>query len=138
MDLGARVLDHVGRGVTMREAVAAPDAQTAWHAHSADEAAGKLESSLTRGLGDGEAALRLVRHGPNALPEAKQRSLLSILLHQFRSLIVGLLVVAGGVALALGEVMEAVAILIVIVLNAVIGFLSEWKAASALAGLRKQ
>ena len=64
--------------------------------------------------------------------------MLSIAVHQFRSLIVGLLVAAAGVALALGEVIEASAILVVIVLNAAIGFFTEWKAASALDALRRQ
>jgi len=97
-----------------------------------------LHSNVARGLGSGDAAERLTRHGPNALGGTQQRSLFTILVHQFRSLIVGLLVAAGGVALALGEIIEAVAILIVIVLNAVIGFVTEWKAARALEGLRKQ
>ena len=61
-----------------------------------------------------------------------------LVVHQFRSLMVGLLFAAGGVALAMGDVIEAAAILVVIALNAVIGFVTEWKAASALAGLRKQ
>lgn len=112
--------------------------QTAWHAQTADAAARELQSDAGRGLGGAEAAARLARHGPNALAETRQRSLLMLVVHQFRSLIVGLLFAAGGVALALGEVIEAVAILVVIVLNAVIGFATEWKAASALAGLRKQ
>jgi P-type Ca2+ transporter type 2C len=49
-----------------------------------------------------------------------------------------LLLAAGGVALALGEGVEATAILVVIVRNAVIGFLTEWKAEAALDALRKQ
>jgi Ca2+-transporting ATPase len=83
-------------------------------------------------------ARRYAEHGPNALAKIKGRSSLSIFVHQFRSLIVGLLVAAGGVALVLGEHVEAVAILIVIVLNAAIGFLAEWKAEQALVGLRNQ
>ncbi len=59
-----------------------------------------------------------------------------MLVHQFRSLMVALLVVAGGIALALGQNIEAVAIAVVIVLNAAIGFATEHKAASALARLR--
>jgi len=115
-----------------------PMTDTAWHARSADETATELRTDVGRGLGGADAAERLARHGPNALAQAKQRSALTIVLHQFRSLIVGLLFAASGVALALGDVIEALAILVVIVLNAVIGFLTEWKAASALAGLRKQ
>ena len=109
-----------------------------WHTGSTDETANELHTDVTRGLSSENAAERLTRHGPNTLGKTKQRSTLTLLVHQFRSLIVGLLVAAGGVALALGEVVEAFAILIVIVINAVIGFVTEWKAARALEGLRKQ
>ena len=122
----------------MTEPAGSSPTHAVWHVRSAGETANELHADLTHGLGSGDAAERLARHGPNALGGTKQRPLSSILVHQFRSLIVGLLVAAGGVALALGEVIEAVAILIVIVLNAAIGFVTEWKAARALEGLRKQ
>jgi magnesium-transporting ATPase (P-type) len=110
----------------------------AWHARSVDETTRELKSDLALGLDDGDAAERLVRYGPNALAPARRRSALAMFARQFRSLIVGLLIAAGGVALALGDTIEAVAILVVIILNAVIGFTTEWKAASALEGLRSQ
>lgn len=97
-----------------------------------------LSSDQSRGLASADAAQRLTRDGPNATRPPKQRSALVILRHQFQSLIVGLLVVAGAVALWLGERMEAGAVLVVILLNALIGFATEWKAAGALEGLRRQ
>ena len=100
--------------------------------------AAALKSDLLRGLDSVDAAARLARHGLNAVPQAGQVSAFSLLARQFRSLMVGLLVVAGGVALALGDLVEALAILVVIVLNATIGFATEWKAASALAALQGQ
>jgi Ca2+-transporting ATPase len=103
-----------------------------------DETARRLRTDVTRGLATAEAARRYRQYGPNALAEVKGRSVLSILVHQFRSLIVVLLLAAGGVAFALGEHVEAVAILTVIVLNAVIGFVTEWKAEAALGALRRQ
>lgn len=111
---------------------------TAWHACSADEAAKELRADLARGLGRRDAAERIVRYGPNVLSKAQRRSVLTIFVHQFRSLIVGLLIAAGGVAFALGDVIEAAAIVVVILLNGLIGFLTEWKAVVALEGLRKQ
>ena len=110
----------------------------AWHTSSADDAARELNSHVIDGLAEADAVRRLEINGRNVLAKAKQRSLLAIIVYQFRSLIVGLLVAAASVALALGEVVEAIAILVVILLNALIGFATEWKAASALAGLRKQ
>ncbi len=112
--------------------------ETAWHARSPEETAEILQADATRGLKSVDAGERFARHGPNVLSEKKQRSSFSILVHQFRSLIVALLVFAGGVAIALGDVYEAAAILVVILLNAVIGFLTEWKAAKALEALRQQ
>jgi Ca2+-transporting ATPase len=110
----------------------------AWHVLPAHEVARRLETDAARGLALAEVARRLGQYGPNTLAETKGRSALAILVDQFRSLIVALLIAATAVALALGETIEAVAILIVLVLNAAIGFLTEWKAEQALTALRKQ
>jgi Ca2+-transporting ATPase len=110
----------------------------AWHTLSVEETAQRLRTDLMHGLTRAEAAQRYAQQGANALAGVKQRSALSIFVHQFRSLIVVLLLAAGGVALALGDATEAIAILVVIVLNAVIGFVTEWKADAALDALRKQ
>ncbi len=109
-----------------------------WHVQTREETVAKLRSDASRGLAEKDAATLLSKHGPNALALTKKQSNFALLVHQFRSLIVGLLVAAAGVAFVLGDVAEAVAILIVIVINAGIGFGTEWKAASALEGLRKQ
>ncbi len=107
-----------------------------WHAQSADETARELGTDADHGLTEAEAAARLATHGPNKLAGAKKRSAFAVLARQLASLIVVLLLVASAVAFALGDTSEGVAILVVIVLNAVIGFATEWKAASALEGLR--
>jgi Ca2+-transporting ATPase len=112
--------------------------KAAWHARSAPEVVEEFQSDVVHGLSSLDAAKRLIDHGPNALGSTKQRSAFRILIHQFYSLIVVLLVLAAGVTLALGDKIEAVAVLFVVVLNAFIGFITEWKAARALAGLRKQ
>ena len=90
------------------------------------------------GLTQIEAARRLSQYGPNTLAQAHQRSTLAIFLAQFRSLIVALLVAATVIAFAVGDTIEAVAILVVIVINAGIGFFTEWKAEQALSALQKQ
>ena len=92
---------------------------------------------MTLGLTRAEAGRRYAQQGSNVLTGAKQRSALVIFMRQFRSLIVVLLLVAGGLAFALGENLEALAILIVILVNATIGFITEWKADAALDALRK-
>src|SRR5262245_13122609 len=110
----------------------------AWHTLAVTEAAERLRTDPARGLTEAEATGRLARSGPNRLAELRGRSALIILQAQFQNLIVLLLLAAAVIAFALGENVEAVAILIVIVLNAVIGFLTEWKAEQALAALQKQ
>ena len=110
----------------------------AWHTLTVAEVAARLRTDAGRGLAEAEAARRLQQYGPNALAETPGRSPLAIFAAQFQSLIVLLLVAATAVAFALGETIEAVAILVVIVLNAVIGFLTEWRAEQALTALQKQ
>jgi P-type Ca2+ transporter type 2C len=109
-----------------------------WHLLPLPEVVERLQTDATHGLTQAEAARRLAQHGPNALPQAQQRSAISMLLAQFRSIIVALLIVATAIAFIMGEHIEAVAILVVIILNAGIGFFTEWKAAQALSALQKQ
>ncbi len=116
-----------------------PEANLAtWHTLSIDQAFGRLQADAAQGLTPAEATRRLAQYGENALSHARQRSTLSIFIGQFRSLIVALLVAATAIAFAMGDQMEAVAILVVIVINAAIGFLTEWKAERALSALQKQ
>jgi Ca2+-transporting ATPase len=111
---------------------------TPWHTLSVADTARLLRTDADLGLTRSEAVGRLREFGPNLLTEVVGRSTLAIALDQFKSLIVGLLIAASGVAFALGENIEGAAIVVVIVLNAVIGFLTEWKARQALSALRAQ
>lgn len=109
-----------------------------WYALPIHEVCQRQQTDVATGLTQAEATKRLVQHGPNALTQANQRSTWSILLAQFQSLIVALLVAATVIAFAMGDSIEAIAILVVIVLNAGIGFLTEFKAEQALSALQKQ
>jgi Ca2+-transporting ATPase len=88
------------------------------------------------GLTTHEARRRLRRFGPNRVADRGEAPLWRLALAQFRSLVVLLLLAAAGIAWALGERAEAVAILAALVLNAIIGFVSEWRARVSLARLR--
>ena len=109
-----------------------------WHTVTTAEVLQKLEVDPTRGLGAKEADRRRQKYGPNLLKQSRGRSALSILVAQFTSLIVGLLIAATVIAFVLGENVEALAILAVIVINALIGFFTEWKAELTLSALEKQ
>ncbi len=114
-----------------------PSPEAAWHTLAIDVACSRLDADLERGLTDAQVVTRLEAHGHNVLAVVRGRSPLLILLHQFKSIIVVLLLAAAGVALALGDLAEAIAILVVIVLNAAIGFFIEWKAERTLSALRE-
>jgi magnesium-transporting ATPase (P-type) len=106
------------------------------HARSLAEVSAALGSDPNLGLGADEARSRLAQFGPNALPEAPRGSLLWVFLRQFQSPLVYLLLVAAAVALALGELSDALVIVAVVVLNAAIGTFQEGRAERSLAALR--
>ncbi len=108
----------------------------AWHRLAAESVTAHLGVTMA-GLSPEEAARRLSTCGPNELRRDDGPSPLALLLGQFRSLIVGLLVGAAGVSALLGEWLDAAAILAIVVLNGIIGFLQEHKAERALAALRR-
>ncbi|MFM8980810.1 MAG: cation-translocating P-type ATPase [Planctomycetia bacterium] len=108
-----------------------------WHALARDEVLARLAAEGERGLAQAEAARRLALQGENRLPEPAQRSRLALFLEQFRSLLVGVLAVAGLLAWLLGEPSDALAIAAILVLNGVLGYAQERGAARALEGLRR-
>ncbi len=89
------------------------------------------------GLSTEEAQQRVQQYGPNALREAKPIHPLAILLGQFNSLVIWLLIGAGVVSGLLGEWIDSIAILTIVVLNAIIGFFQEYKAERAIEALKK-
>ncbi|MDP1586751.1 MAG: cation-transporting P-type ATPase, partial [Prosthecobacter sp.] len=108
----------------------------AWHSLSAEEVLAQLGSAAT-GLSAQEAAQRLTANGPNELKEGKRVSPWQIFLGQFKSLIVWILISAGIISGVLGEMVDAIAILAIVMLNAVIGFYQEFKAENSIAALKK-
>ncbi|MDP2975703.1 MAG: HAD-IC family P-type ATPase [Anaerolineales bacterium] len=108
----------------------------AWYNQSAEEVLSQVGSSAT-GLSTQEAAQRLAADGPNELKEGKRISPLQIFLSQFKSLLVWILIAAGVISGVLSEMVDAIAILAIVVLNAVIGFYQEFKAEKSIAALKK-
>ncbi len=117
------------------QVVAQPKAQ-AWHNRSADQVLADLGSSGV-GIAAQEAAKRLAADGPNDLTEGKLITPLQIFLGQFKSLIIWILIVAGVISGVLGQGVDAIAILAIVVLNAVIGFYQEYNAEKSIAALKK-
>ena len=104
---------------------------------AANEVAGRLGVVVSEGLGDQEVRNRLSGYGPNRLFTAPRASLWQLLLGQFQNVIVALLAAAAGVAFALGDWLEGIAVVAVLLVNAGIGFVIEWRAVRSMEALRK-
>ena len=104
---------------------------------SAEEMLDELRVKPEEGLSCAEAESRLLQFGFNQLSESKPRSMHSLLLDQFKSIVVVLLVVVGVLAIVLDESLEGVAIFSVVAINAIIGFLTEWRATRSMEALRR-
>ena len=115
--------------------VAQPEGK-AWHSQSAEDVLAELASAKV-GLSAQEAAKRLAVDGSNELKEGKPISPYRIFLRQFKSLIVWVLIAAGVISGVLGEAVDAITILAIVGLNAVIGYYQEFNAEKSIAALKK-
>ncbi|GIV78559.1 MAG: ATPase [Litorilinea sp.] len=108
-----------------------------WHHQSIEEVLAALGSDAKQGLSAAEARERLNRYGPNELVERGRKSPWQILWEQISSTLVVVLIVAAIISALLGDYKDAVAILAIVVLNAVLGFRQEYQAEQAMAALKK-
>jgi len=111
-------------------------AMTAWHTQTCEETLQALES-CREGLSVAEAATRRAQYGPNRLRERPLRSPWLVFLSQFTEVMVSVLLVAAALSFVVGEVTDAGMILLIVVLNAVLGFTQEYRAERAMAALRQ-
>jgi magnesium-transporting ATPase (P-type) len=114
--------------VLPRATSAGDDQDHAWHALAADEVVTTLGTDLDTGLRTPEAEERLERYGRNELQPDEPKSDLAILLDQFTSPLIYILLVAAVVTIAIDEYTDAAVIAAVLVINAVIGFIQERRA----------
>ena len=110
-----------------------PDAA---HGLLAHEVVLLLATDPERGLGEAEAAERLLRFGPNALPATRSAGPLRRLARQLHNPLIYVLLASVLVTAALGELVDSTVILGVVVVNAAVGFVQESRAEAALEGLR--
>ncbi|KUJ86607.1 MAG: ATPase P [Halomonas sp. 54_146] len=118
--------------------VTTPDLKTqeiAWHSNSVEESLA-LQDSVAEGLSSQEAAARLASGGPNLIQQEKIRPWYKSLLDQFNNILMLILVVAAAASLFLGHRLDAAAIVGVVVIIALIGFIQEGKAEQALQSIR--
>ncbi len=107
-----------------------------WHALSSEEVLARLETSPL-GLSDTEAARRLSRDGVNELPPAPKPHPLLRFLAQFNNALILFLVIAAVIAGALGHWVDALVIVMVVTINALVGFIQEGRAEQALHALHE-
>jgi len=112
--------------------------QKNWHALDPSTVTTALGVHSRFGLKASQVKERQLRYGRNAMQEVRPQSALQLLIDQFTSIVIALLAVAAAVAWLTGDRAEAIAILIVLVINAAVGFATEWQAGRALNALRRQ
>jgi len=114
-----------------------PPAAKVWHAIPAEALAAELRANLEAGLSTEEAIRRQQNEGFNELPEAQPASPLKLFLSQFTSVIVWVLIGAAVVSGLLEDWLDAAAIVTIVLLNGLLGFVQEFRAEQSLAALRK-
>ncbi len=108
-----------------------------YHSITIEQAAQKLNADLEKGLTHKEAAQRLEKYGSNLITQGSIRSAWQILLSQFKSPIVYLLLFATAVSFWFQEWLDASAILVVLFVNSIIGFYMEYRAQKSMLSLRR-
>jgi magnesium-transporting ATPase (P-type) len=106
-----------------------------WHALETEDVLQRARTT-PRGLSQDEAARRLARVGPNRLPAGKKQSALTRFLLQFHNLLIYILLAAAVLSYLFEHAVDAVVILGVVVLNAIVGFVQEGRAEQALEAIR--
>jgi len=107
-----------------------------WHQKDIKEIFESLKSQ-SAGLSPAEAANRLEHYGPNEMKETARRTLFMMFLDQFKDFMILVLIGAAVVSGVIGEVVDTIAIVVIVVLNAIIGFVQEYRAEQAMKALRE-
>src|SRR3989304_4797470 len=106
-----------------------------WHQKEIKEVIEDLNSS-PEGLSSEDAHKRLIEYGHNELKEGKKRTLLNMLLDQFKDFMIIVLIAAALISGMIGDFKDTIAIVIIVVLNAIIGFVQEYRAEKAMEALK--
>src|SRR4030043_2430756 len=107
-----------------------------WHQKNIEEVIEELGSSL-QGISEANAQNLLLEHGPNELTEKKKKTLFMMFLDQFKDFMILVLIAAAIIAGVIGELSATIAIIVIVVLNAALGFIQEYRAEKAIAALKK-
>ncbi|WP_026898815.1 cation-translocating P-type ATPase [Daejeonella oryzae] len=107
-----------------------------WHRLSIEEVLEMLNSDA-KGLSSSEAEEKLLQAGPNELEEGRKKSIIEIFLSQFKDVMILILLAAAIISGVIGDLTDTIVILVIVLLNAIIGFLQEYRAEQAMAALKQ-
>ncbi|MFH0727215.1 MAG: cation-translocating P-type ATPase [Pseudomonadota bacterium] len=107
-----------------------------WHMMSTAQALSEMKSTVS-GITLEEAEARLLRFGPNELVEKKGKTAFRMLVDQFADFLILILIAAALISGFIGEAIDTVAIVVIVILNAALGFSQEFKAEKAMAALKR-
>jgi Ca2+-transporting ATPase len=107
-----------------------------WHLLDADEISKKLNTT-SNGLDESTAKKILIDSGENSIRVKKKKSVFQLFLLQFKDFMILILFVAAIVSGVLGELTDAIIILVIIFVNAIVGFVQEYRASKAMEALKK-
>jgi Ca2+-transporting ATPase len=108
-----------------------------WHDKSADEVLREVDVGVSGGLSSDEVLRRRKRFGSNVLEVRKGKSKLSVFFGQFNSLLIWVLIAAAVLSFLVDSVLDAAVIGVIVLLNAVIGFVQEYKAEEIIEKLKR-
>jgi len=108
-----------------------------WYQLSLEEISKELGTDAKRGLSFPEAEARLAKYGPNELARKKGKTIIQMLLEQFKDYMVMILIIASAVSILVGEVTDSIVIIGIVIVNACLGVFQEYKAGKALEALKK-
>lgn len=107
-----------------------------FHSTEVDEVKNEFQTDINKGLTDSEVIKNREKYGENALKEKAKKSIFSMITDQFKDYMIIILIVAAIISIALGDVVEGIVILVIVVLNAALGTYQENKASNALDALK--
>jgi Ca2+-transporting ATPase len=107
----------------------------AWHTKNTEQVLSELKVDQ-QGLDSGEVKRRLEEYGYNELKEKKRITPLQIFLNQFKDVFVIMLLAATVISFLIGEIVDAITIAVIVILNSVVGFIQEYRSEKAMCFLR--
>ena len=109
-----------------------------FHKKTAREVILEFKTNSDIGLSQKEVGIRLLKYGKNKLPEKPKPPVIIHFIEQFKNLLVAILLIASLISLILGDLIDALAIFTIVILNATIGFIQEVKAEKTLESLKEK